>query len=132
MRRVLFALVATFFCVIQSFGVPAERVEKRVMQEDGSLLTIVLNGDENFAYYTTTDGVPVIENNGSYYLAEWIEGELSATAVLAHEVSERGELEQTFVADKVMAVRNQIASAWGEKLQMANKLHSAKQTKTSN
>ena len=43
MRRVLFALVATFVCVMQSFGVPAERVKKSVEQEDGSLLTIVLN-----------------------------------------------------------------------------------------
>ena len=67
MRRVIIAFVTLFVFVVHAFGVPAERVENIVEQIDGTLLSIVLNGDENFAYYTTLDGVPVIERNGSYY-----------------------------------------------------------------
>ena len=128
MRRVLFALVATFVCVMQSFGVPAERVKKSVEQEDGSLLTIVLNGDENFSYFTTADGVPVAERGGSYYLAEWSEGELVASEFLAHNSDMRGDAEQNFISENSTWVSNQIASAWGEKLQIANRLHSTKLT----
>ena len=86
MRRVFVALVVTFICIVQAFGVPAERLEMRVEQGDGSLLAIVLNGDENFSYYTTSDGVPLVENRGNYYLAEWSEGELVALDILAHYI----------------------------------------------
>ena len=126
MRRVLIAFVATVVCVIQAFGVPAERVEKIVEQADGSLLNIVLNGDENFAYFTTTDGVPVVENNGTYYLAEWGADGLIASDIVAHNAVERGDEEQSFISGNRTSVRNQIASAWGERLQKANMLHSAK------
>lgn len=126
MRRVFIAFVATFICVIHAFAVPAEHVEKKVEQADGSLLTIVLNGDENFAYYTTTDGVPVVENNGSYYLAEWSAEGLIASEILAHDAMERGGEEQNYISENGTSVRNQIASVWGEKLQKANMMHSAK------
>ncbi len=132
MRRVLFAFVATYICVMQSFAVPAERVEKIIKQEDGSLLTIVLNGDENFSYFTTADGVPVAEKSGSYYLAEWSDGELVASELLAHNSDMRGDAEQNFISENSTWVTNQVASAWGERLQMANKLHSAKLLKRTN
>ena len=132
MRRVFVALVATFICVVHAFGVPAERIEMRVEQEDGSLLAIVLNGDENFSYFTTSDGVPLVENGGSYYLAEWSEGELVASDLLAHNALERGDAEQRFISEKSTAVSNNIASAWAEKLQQANMLHSKRVTKSLN
>ena len=49
---------------------PAKRLPFKVTNSDGTTLTIMLCGDENFHFYTTTDGVPVIrKENGDFRLA---------------------------------------------------------------
>ena len=68
MRRVFIAFVATFICVIHAFAVPAEHVEKKVEQADGSLLTIVLNGDENFG---SISNAYIELNSNDIYHYEW-------------------------------------------------------------
>lgn len=49
---------------------PAKRQPFKVTNSDGTTLTIMLCGDENFHFYATTDGVPVIrKENGDFRLA---------------------------------------------------------------
>lgn len=120
MRRVAATLVATFICILQAAAIPAEKIEKSIEQSDGTRLIITLNGDENFSYYTTADGVPVKEKNGNYYLAEWRDNMLCATDILAHNIDNRAEEETIFIKEKLSSIRDSITSVWSEELQQAN------------
>lgn len=49
------------------WAIPAKRITKTLTQPDGSTVTIVLQGDEHFHYYTTTDGVMVAKDSDGYF-----------------------------------------------------------------
>ncbi|MBQ9361914.1 MAG: M6 family metalloprotease domain-containing protein [Bacteroidaceae bacterium] len=70
MNSRLFALIFAFAgCTVMS-GVPAKQEPITVVNSDGTVLTIVLCGDECCHFYTTLDGVPVVqEDNGDYRIA---------------------------------------------------------------
>lgn len=61
----------TFFFLLaasQLYAVPVRQgVLKTFTQPDGSTLTLMLNGDEKFHYWSTADGIPVVEGMGGYY-----------------------------------------------------------------
>ena len=122
MRKVAATLVATFICILQAAAIPAEKIKKSIEQADSTLLTIVLNGDENFSYYTTSDGVPVKESNGSYYLAEWRDNTLSATNILAHNIEEREEEEIKFIEQNISNTQKNISLLRDKMLQQTNLL----------
>ena len=44
-----------------TWGVGAYPLPVEVRQSDGTLLTVLLHGDEDFHYYTTTDGVLLVQ-----------------------------------------------------------------------
>ena len=69
-----------------------------VTQTDGTKLTILGFGDEHFNWYTTTDGVILAHVGYSYYVAN-IDGagNITPSAQLAHEPSERSAAERTLV-----------------------------------
>lgn len=76
----LFMLVTAGAWAVKAYPLPVE-----VVQSDGTTLTVVLHGDEHFHYYTTLDGVLLVEKQGSYYVAITGEGtNLKASAILAH------------------------------------------------
>lgn len=93
-KKFLLLLVVAAIAVA-SFASPAYRKPKTIVQSDGSTLTVVLNGDENFNYYTTFDGVPVVrELNGDFSYALLDEdGVFVSTKLIAHNADERGEKE---------------------------------------
>ena len=65
--KYIFLLI--FSLVIQPavFAVPATPYPVKVIQPDGSELTIKLHGDEYFRYKTTLDGYLLVpETNGTY------------------------------------------------------------------
>ncbi|MCR5180104.1 MAG: M6 family metalloprotease domain-containing protein [Bacteroidaceae bacterium] len=49
------------------YAVPARRVSRVVRQADGTELTVYLQGDESFHYYTTADGTPFCEVAEGYW-----------------------------------------------------------------
>ncbi|MBR5654408.1 MAG: M6 family metalloprotease domain-containing protein [Prevotella sp.] len=70
-------------------AVPAKKVWKTVKQADGTYVKLMLVGDENFHFYRTVDGLPVLEEQGAYYYA-MVEGDnLKITDQLAHNVEQR-------------------------------------------
>lgn len=72
-------------------AVPARKVVKTVIQQDGTNLQIVLGGDEYFRYYTTTDGVPLVWFRDNYYYGQFVADSLQAdTCWMAHEPALRG------------------------------------------
>lgn len=72
--------ILIWLCAITAWSVPAQPVQKTVKGADGAPLTIVLRGDENYHFYTTLDGVPVVhdEANGCWVLAPQLADSLSA------------------------------------------------------
>jgi immune inhibitor A len=98
MRRLL-STIFGLLCVISTWAVKAYPFPVEVRQGDGSMLTVVLHGDEYFHYYTTLDDVLLIQQGGNYYVAATNEeGQLTATAMLAHNASERSDTEKQLIA----------------------------------
>lgn len=65
-RLSLILLLQCSLCVLL-FGVPATPEVLRVLQPDGTELSVLLRGDEFFHYTTTDDGYLVSRNEAGYY-----------------------------------------------------------------
>lgn len=62
-------MMAGIWC-LSVWGIPAKRIPFTVTNSDGTVLTLVLCGDENFHFYSTTEGIPAVqEENGDWRLA---------------------------------------------------------------
>ena len=82
-----------------TWGVGAYPLPVEVRQSDGTLLTVLLHGDEDFHYYTTTDGVLLVQCDGAYYVgAVDAMGQMTATTQLAHNREVRTEREAQLAA----------------------------------
>lgn len=97
-RKITLVFLISLFAVgahaVKAWPFPVE-----VRQADGSWLTIIQYGDEDFHYCMTTDGVLVVEQQGSWYVGKIDnKGELVATAQLAHQADQRGAAERRLVA----------------------------------
>lgn len=97
MRRLILSIIclATAVC---TYAVKAWPFPVDVIQSDGTTLTVVLHGDEDFSYYTTLDGVLLSKQDKDYFVADInAEGELMATNQLAHNA------EMRMAAEKLLA-----------------------------
>ena len=89
-------LIATAVHAVKAWPFPVE-----VRQADGTWLTIVQYGDEDFHYCMTTDSVLLVEKNGSWYVGKLDEyGDLVATSQLAHTADRRSATERALVASQ--------------------------------
>lgn len=99
MSKRFLTLAAMFMFAASAFAVPAKRVKRQVQQPDGSVLTVMLRGDENFHYTSTEDGQPLVQRaDGAYcYATLDSNGKLTASAQVAHDVESRGAAELSFL-----------------------------------
>lgn len=99
MSKRFLTLAAMFILAASAFAVPAKRVKRQVQQPDGSVLTVMLRGDENFHYTSTEDGQPLVQRaDGAYcYATLDSNGKLTASAQVAHDVESRGAAELSFL-----------------------------------
>jgi immune inhibitor A len=89
MKRILTVLFGLLFTA-NMWAVKAYPLPVTVRQPDGSTLTVVLHGDEDFHYYTTLDDVLLVQKDGAYYIGSTTPGgALVATTQLAHDSRER-------------------------------------------
>ncbi len=100
MSKRFLTLAAVFMLAASAFAVPAKRVKRQVQQPDGSVLTVMLRGDENFHYTSTEDGQPLVQRaDGAYcYATIGAGGMLTASAQVAHNEGSRGAGEQAFLS----------------------------------
>lgn len=97
--KIASSLCLAWFAVLASYAVKAWPFPVEVRQADGTWLTIIQYGDENFHYCMTTDSVLLVEQGGSWYVGKVDEhGDLVATPQLAHEAEQRDALERSLVA----------------------------------
>ena len=81
--------------VIGCYAVKAWPFPVDVRQSDGTILTVILHGDEDFSYYTTLDGVLLVQQDNDFFVASTdANGELSATSLLAHNAGQRTPAEK--------------------------------------
>ena len=84
---------------LNSWAVKAGSHLVEIRQPDGTFISVVLHGDEYSHYYTTDDGVLLVQSHGAYYIASTkVKGQLSATPILAHNRSQRSENERRAIA----------------------------------
>lgn len=96
--RQLFSLLFCAVCVISAYAVPAHPGAKKILQPDGTYVTVKLHGDEFFHYTTTADGYTIERNDQGYYvyLAE-IDGDVAQSTVIAHDEEYRTDEENEFL-----------------------------------
>lgn len=94
-RRLLFMALAAL--PASALAVPAAPYPLEMPQPDGTTVTLTLNGDENFHYYTTIYGKPVIQHQGYYYYAmQAADGSVKASDVRVSNAGSRSASETSF------------------------------------
>ncbi|MBW4740499.1 M6 family metalloprotease domain-containing protein [Prevotella melaninogenica] len=108
-------IVCLMFCSLTTWAAKAESIPVQVRQADGSVITVILRGDEHINWYTTLDGVLLVQGADNNYYIGKVEksGNLIATQQLAHEALTRSQVERNLIAkqdkEKFFAYVNQIA-----------------------
>ena len=93
MKKTL-VLMLTLLMSINSWGAKAFPGPYTFTQPDGTKLSVMLHGDECFSYYTTLDGVILVREGDTFYIAEICDdGDIKATGVLAHNNGARSSSE---------------------------------------
>ena len=93
-RTVIILLAFLFMGFGDVYAVRAYPQPVTVQQSDGTCVTIVGHGDEDFSYVTTIDGVLLVKEECGWMVAEvGIDGELQSSGVLAHDSSQRSTAE---------------------------------------
>lgn len=108
-------IVCLMLCSLTTWAAKAESIPAQVRQADGSVITVILRGDEHINWYTTLDGVLLVQGADNNYYIGKVEksGNLIATQQLAHEALTRSQAERNLIAkqdkDKFFAYVNKIA-----------------------
>lgn len=97
MKKFLTSL-CLLLCTVATWGAKANGQPVTITQPDGTLLTVVLHGDEHASWYTTLDGTLLVQQSRAYYVAKvQANGTLASTGLLAHTVLQRNAQEQAAI-----------------------------------
>ena len=102
-------------CSLTTWAAKAESIPVQVRQADGSVITVILCGDEHINWYTTLDGVLLVQGTDNNYYIGKVEksGNLITTKQLAHEALTRSQAERNLIAkqdkEKFFAYVNKVA-----------------------
>ena len=108
-------IICLMLCSLTTWAAKAESIPVQVRQADGSVVTVILRGDEHINWYTTLDGVLLVQGEDNNYYIGKVEksGNLIATKQLAHEAHTRSQAELNLIAkqdkEKFFAYVNKIA-----------------------
>ena len=108
-------IVCLMLCSLTTWAAKAESIPVQIRQADGTVITVILRGDEHINWYTTLDGVLLVQGEDNNYYIGKVEksGNLIATQQLAHEALTRSQAERNLIAkqdkDKFFAYVNKVA-----------------------
>lgn len=108
-------IICLMLCSLTTWAAKAESIPVQVRQADGTIITVILRGDEHINWYTTLDGVLLVQGADNNYYIGKVEksGNLIATKQLAHEAQTRSQAERNLIAkqdkEKFFAYVNKIA-----------------------
>lgn len=94
----IFTLFFIFFASLSLYAVPVKPEWRTHRQSDGTLLQVMMCGDEHFHYYKTLDNIPLTQgDNGDFFYADVLGFQLSSTDILAHNPEQRTVKEQSAI-----------------------------------
>ena len=126
MKRSLLLTLAIGLASALLYAGPAKRVPVKRTQADGTVVTVLLTGDEHFHFHTTEDGIPVCEaENGSFYYARLADGKLTPTAQLVHPAEQRTAAETEFLKTNRLNVQD-VHQIWSNKVTAAKAVQRVK------
>lgn len=108
-------IVCLMLCSLTTWAAKAQSIPVQVRQADGTVITVILRGDEHINWHTTQDGVLLVqgEDNNYYIASVEKDGNLVATNQLAHEASYRSQSECNLISkqdkEKFYAYANKVA-----------------------
>lgn len=98
-KKYLFSILLCLMVAVGVYAAKSNGGVRKVVQPDGTTLSIQLLGDENFCWYQTIDGVLLIEESKVFYVGQVTEdGELQSSGIVAHNSGSRSSEEQTAVS----------------------------------
>ena len=98
MRKLYLLLLANIMGYVVANAIPANPTPAKVLQPDGSYLTVCLFGDEFMHYTTTQDGYTVVKSPSGYYMyAELADGQLVASSHIARDEVARTSADLTYL-----------------------------------
>lgn len=99
MKRLSTLMAVMLLGAVSLWARPGYTKPVDVKQPDGTIVTLLMHGDEFMHFMTTTDGYTVTKGaDGFYRYAEKLEGQLKATNVIAKNQEKRTANEQAFLA----------------------------------
>lgn len=99
MKKLFTSFVLLFLLSSTLMAVPAKRTPKTFTQPDGTTVTVILQGDEHFHYYSTTDGVMVKKDSKGYmrYAVTNSDGNFVPGEYVAKNPAQRNEAERSYI-----------------------------------
>ena len=97
-KRIIMLTSIIVLVALRMLAVPAHPQPAKVVQPDGSVITILLHGDEYMSYETTLDGYTVLPDAQGYYVYAALDGpQLRPTGQRAHDADSRSLQEEAFL-----------------------------------
>lgn len=110
MNRYLLTIILLVSGLLSAYSIPARPGRVSVPQPDGTMLTIVLHGDEFVHFTTTADDYTVLQTENGYQYAMKQDGVLVSSGVIAHDVLERNAAESAFLAGQAKMMRADVTA----------------------
>ena len=99
MKKIISLLILVVFVGIQVLAIPAHRGLMQKSQPDGTFLSVQLNGDEYYSFYTTADGYTILLNDEGAFVYAKLDGvTLAPTQLIAHDEGQRTAAEKSYLA----------------------------------
>ena len=98
MKKYLVILVMGLMC-LAARAIPADPTPAKVVQPDGTTVTLTLHGDEFLNYLTTSDGYTVVKNASGFYTYARLDGNrLVAGDRIARDNNQRTAADRAYLA----------------------------------
>ena len=99
MKKFSMIILAAVLNVCAALAITAHKGTTKIIQPDGTTLTLRLIGDEWVHFNTTDDGYSIVKNDkGAYVYAQKEDGVLKATEQMAHDAAFRSATENLFLS----------------------------------
>ena len=109
----LFLFAIAMLLSSMAMAVPAHPGKARIVQPDGSSVTVWLHGDEYLHFSTTADGYSIVRRADGYYVYAQLgsDGQLKATSRIAHDEEGRSASEKAWLAGTQKFLMPQMSTA---------------------
>jgi len=122
MKRHLLSIILLLSVITAAHSIPAKPGQARFRQPDGSMVTLVLHGDEFIHFTTTSDGYTVVETASGYQYALKENGVLVPSGITAHDAAQRTADEKAFLSASPKRLHADITAAGRQETRRARSL----------